>query len=370
MKWKKPKLSIIIGLCLSVLVVASLAITIPLARNYPYRWQTADPEDYGFDAAKLEVTHSIAENMPFLRSLLIVRHGKLVVEWYFNDGAMDTSFHIHSASKTFISALMGIAIDKGIIESLDLKLMDFLPEYQSLSLDPRIYDITLDHLIKMRAGFNFNDSPDDWIPYGESPDRTRYTLELPLLHNPDEDWHYGTPQTHLLSIILTRAANMSTREFADKYLFEPLRITVDLWPQDPQGYYTGGHAMNFTSRELARFGLLYLNNGSFNNKQIIPKQWVLDSIQDYAEGRVDEGMRSSIYEETGYGYQIWIEEYCGYLTYSARGHGGQFILWIPELDLVLILTASGTIFETYPYQYTRIAELLEHNVLASVIPDN
>jgi len=349
-----------------VIVITSLVIILPRLNKNPFEWIEGNPEDYGFDTSKLEVTYTIADNMPFLRSVLVVRHGTLVIEWYFNDGAKNTAFHIHSASKSLMSALIGIAFREGILESLDQKMMDFFPEYNYLNLDPRKYNITLGDLLKMKAGFNFNDTDDEWLQYAGSSDWVKYALELPLLHGPGEDWHYGTPQSNLLSAILTKAAGMSIREFAEQYLFEPLNISIDHWHQDPQGYYTGGHEMYFVPRDMARFGLLYLNNGSFAGEQIIPKEWIQDSIQDYANGRIDEAMGSTFYIDVGYGYQIWLQELYGYNTYSARGHGGQFIFCIPELDLVVVTTATGTVFDTYPYQYTRMIGLVESNILPTV----
>lgn len=365
MIWKTKK-SVILGICLSLIVVTSLSIAIPLVVNNPYKWKVVDPEEYGFDVAKLDLVYTMAEGMPYIRSLLVVRHGKLVVEWYFNDGGRDVSFHIASASKTFTSALIGIAMDQGILQSLDQKMMDFFPEYEYLDLDPRKYNITLKHLITMKAGFDFEENEEHWAPYAQSPDWVEYALSLPLIHNPDEDWHYSTPHTNLLSVILTKTANMSTREFAEEHLFEPLRISPSYWHQDPQGYYTGGHEMYYTSRDLARFGLLYLNNGSFNKKQIISKEWVQESIIDYSDGGV------SLQE--GYGYQIWLQEMGGYNTFSARGYGGQFVFCVPELDIVVVTTASGNAIGVDdpidPFQYTRLLDLIEHNVLGAVISDS
>ncbi|MFW9855987.1 MAG: serine hydrolase domain-containing protein [Candidatus Thorarchaeota archaeon] len=186
----------------------------------------------------------------------------------------------------------------------------------------------------------------------------KYAIELPLLHTPGEDWHYSTLQTNLLSAILTRAANMSTREFAEKHLFTPLQISIRYWPQDPQGYYTGGHEMYFVPRDLARLGFLYLNKGVIDGKEVVPSDWVHESLQDYAEGRVVEGMRSSFYEKVGYGYQWWLQKLVGYETFSARGHGGQFIFCIPKLDAIVVTTASGTVFDTYPNQYGQMIDLV------------
>ncbi|MFW9779514.1 MAG: serine hydrolase domain-containing protein [Candidatus Heimdallarchaeota archaeon] len=343
--------------------VIILIVNLPLpnisgSSEIPYEWPEAEPENYGIDVSPLEATISRGQTMPFLRSILVIRDGVLVVEEYFNDGTRNSPFTLYSASKSFTSALIGIAFREGVFESLDQKLIDFFPEYFTPDLDPRKKNITLRHLLTMRAGFNFNDSADEWIAHVKASDWVQYAIELPLLHTPGEDWHYSTPQTNLLSAVLTRAANMSTREFAEKHLFTPLQISIRHWHQDPQGYYTGGHEMYFVPRDMARLGFLYLNKGVIDGKEIVPSDWVHQSLQDYAGGRVDEGMRSAFYEKTGYGFQWWLQKFVGYETFSARGHGGQFIFCIPELDAVVVTTASGTVFDTYPNQFRQMIDLI------------
>ncbi len=337
-----------------------------------FEWLEGEPEDYGLKWNNLAASYLEAENMPFLRSVLIVRYGTLLAEWYFNDGNRFTAVDTKSASKSFMSALIGIAFREGFLTDLDQKMLDYFPEYVTPELDPRKHDITIRHLLQMKAGFNFNDSAEDWIRYSGSLDWVKYAIELPLSHNPGEDWHYCTPQTNLLSAILTKASNMSTRAFAEQFLFDPLNISIAQWYQDPQGYYTGGHEMYFTSRHLADFGLLYLNNGSFNGTQIVPSEWVQESIQDYSEGRVETdvamtgGEESDFYKGTGYGYQWWLKEMRGFDSFSARGLGGQLIFCFPELDLVIVTTATGSLLHTYPGQFEGILDLIENNILRSV----
>ncbi|MHA2274855.1 MAG: serine hydrolase domain-containing protein [Candidatus Kariarchaeaceae archaeon] len=328
-----------------------------------HSWLEGDPNNFGFNENSVNIEE---EDFPFLRSLLVVRNDSLIMESYFNDASPTTALHIHSASKSFMSALIGIAFDLGILTDLNQQIMDFFPGYTSLDLDPRKYDITIGDLLSMKAGFNFNDTGDEWLLYSRSQDWAKYALELPLLHDPDKGWHYGTPQTNLLSIILTKASNMSTKDFAVENLLNPLGITIEHWYQDPQGYYSGGHEMYFTPRELARFGYLYLNNGSINGTQIISSDWVHESLQDYSNGGVAEGMRSTWYQDVGYGYQWWLQELHGYETFSARGLGGQNIFGVPELDMVIVTTATGTVFDEYPDQYTRMISVVEDHIIPAV----
>ena len=152
-----------------------------------------------------------------------------------------------------------------------------------------------------------------------------------------------------------------------------MNISIAQWYQDPQGYYTGGHEMYFTPRDLARFGLLYLNNGSLVGEQIVPYEWVEASFTDYSDGEIENdvamtnGVRSDFYKDTGYGYQWWTKEMKGYNSFSARGLGGQFIFCFPSLDMVVVTTATGSVFDTYPGQYGGMLDLIEVNILDSII---
>ena len=346
--------------CFLILMIAIPSPSLAYSNYTPYEWPEADPEDYGFTNVERGICYSVAEEMPYLRSVLVIRHGNLLVEWYFNDGTRTAAFHIHSASKSFMSALIGIAFREELLQSLDEKLIDFFPEYFNPSLDPRKQNITIKHLLTMTAGFNFSESTDEWIAYSTSDNWVKYAIELPLMHGPGEDWHYSTVQTNLLSAILTRAADRSTRDFAEEYLFGPLGISISHWHQDPQGYYTGGHEMYFVPRDMARLGYLYLNNGSIDGEQIIPSSWVQDSWFTHSE---------EIYPGVGYGYQWWLEQLVGYDAFAALGLGGQFIYCIPELDLVVVTTATGSILDYNPIQQPAIRQLIGY-ILQSFNPDN
>jgi len=365
---------VVLGITIGLSIIVSSLMVYQFIRivNADYEWLEGEPEDFGFRWNKIAATYLVAERMPYLRSVLILRNNTLLAEWYFNDGARDTAYHIHSASKSFTSALVGIALREGFLTDLDQKMMDYFPEYDIPGLDPRKHDITIRHLLQMQAGFNFNDSNAEWTAYSQSSDWVEYAINLPLVHNPGEGWHYGTPQTNLLSAILTKASGINTRTLAETYLFDPLNITIAQWTQDPQGYYTGGHEMYFTPRDLAQFGLLYLYNGLINGSQIVPSEWVINSTTDYSNGAIEHdvamtgGLESDFYKGTGYGYQWWLKEMRGYRSYSARGLGGQFIFCFPELDMVVVTTATGTVANAYPGQYEGIIDLIEFNILGSL----
>jgi CubicO group peptidase (beta-lactamase class C family) len=310
----------------------------------PDNWNISSPIEQDFNLTRLNEAYMEIENLISLRSILVVRNGFLVVEYYFQ-GYKETSWHVHSVSKSITSALIGIAIKQNFLQGLDQKMLDFFPEYITPELDPRKFNITLKHLITMRAGFNFTENAEDWIAYSTSPNWVEYALNLPLMHDPGERFHYSTPQTNLLSAILTKATAMSTKDFADKFLFEPLNISIQHWHQDPQEYYTGGHEMYFRSRDMARFGYLYLRNGLMEEgNQIVPSEWIEQSLINSLNSTTNnESIRFD-----GYGFGWWLGNIHGYPMYSAIGLGGQLILNIPELNLTIVTTAEASILNEEP----------------------
>ena len=318
-----------------------------------YEWNTASPEDYGVSATQLTNAFLKAEDIPYLFSLLLIRNDALIAERYFNDVNQNDAYHIHSVTKSFTTTLVGIAFQEGFLTNLDQKALNFFPEYVTPDLDPRKHNITIHHLLSMTAGFDFPETTENWIEYSNSPNWVQYVLELPLRHDSGADWSYSTPHMNLLSAILTKATNMSTLAFATEYLFDPLGISVDHWHQDPQGIYTGGHEMYMTPRNMARLGYLYLNHGRIDGKQIIPEEWIETSIQDHSNNSLREWEEATggwiSIKNMNYGYGWWLgttdQNELNYDVYFAQGLGGNFILNIPELDVVIVTTANGTIFD-------------------------
>lgn len=348
---KRSNNLIIPVIILSITLTANL-ILVPILLK-----QSEDPpswtlEDYGFDEDILDKAFAEFSSYSFIRSALVTRYNDTVIEWYFNDGSREAAFHIHSASKSFMSTIFGIAVDKGYFPNLDEAIMNYLPEYTHLPLDPMVYNVTIEHLLEMKAGFNFGENVSDYVAYSQSADWTRFTLELGFQFPPGVSWAYCTPQTNLLSVILTKATGMSTKAFAELYLFDPLNMTISYWQQDPQGYYTGGHEMYYTPRNMTRFGLMCLNYGQYNGNKVVSRNWL-------EQATIDRTFR-------GYGYQWWIEEVFGYHMFYAGGQGGQFIFCIPDLDLVVVTTASGSIFDEYPNQLGMIFSTVKYRIIAAI----
>jgi CubicO group peptidase (beta-lactamase class C family) len=331
----------------------------------PFAWPAASPEQEGMDGAALDEAFRQADALPYAFSLLVVRHGFLVAERYFNGASPQDAHFIHSASKSFTSALVGIALDQGYLPGLDAKLLDYFPEDDSPELDPRKRDITLRHLLSMRAGFDWVETRTSFSPYMNSPDWSRYTIELPLRDAPGERFNYCTPETNLVAVIVARASGMSLRDLAQRFLFGPLGITISYWERDPAGYYTGGHAMCFTPRDMARFGYLYLNGGWIDGQRVIPEEWVRASLTRTGRSGWDWGAL----EDEGYGYLWWLGRLAGHPVFFASGKGGQLIIDVPDLDMVVVTTTNGELWETEWSQIQEMIGLVARNVLPAAHPD-
>ncbi len=330
----------------------------------PYNWEISTPEEERLNPDTLAKAFEKAENLDFLYSLLIIKNGKLVAEKYYNGKTASDPHDVHSVSKSFTSALIGIAIDKRFISSVNKKIMDYFPEYRSLNIDQRIYSITIGHLLTMTGGFDWGESIDYWVEYMTSPDRIKYILELPLRHNPGEDWNYSSVQTDLLSIIVSRASGMTTYDFAEKYLFEPLDITIRGWIQYPGGWYSGGHKMFFAPRDMARFGYLYLNNGKINSERIIAPRWINDSIEPIPEYNSPDDFFN---KDKGYGYCWWLSTIQDHKVYSARGRGGQSIFVIPDSDLIVVTTCEADQeWSSDTIQYFLVTSILAECILPAL----
>ncbi len=294
-------------------------------------FKSSAPEMQGMDSAILEKAPGFLDDTSVL-SILIVRNGSIVYEKYFGS---EGSNNIFSITKSFISSLTGIAIQKGFIHSVDDTVETYLPEYFDELQDKRWKKITIRHLLTMTPGFC--EDLDSWTA---TRDWVKSTFELPLQYEPGEKFQYANSASHLLSVILTEATGMSTKDFADLHLFRPLGIASPQWATDPGGYYTGYANLYLSTRELAKFGWLYQMKGKWNGIQILPEQWVEAStkVQYDFNKETDTGF------ENGYGYKWWISGKTGYHTYSALGYGGQSITVIPDLGLEVVITCMpGTL---------------------------
>lgn len=306
--------------------------------------------------ASLDAAAQAAAALPRLRSLLVSHQRVLVLERYYHGARATQLANIKSASKSVIAALVGIAIAKGHIKSIDQPIADYFPE---LLKDPehRKRAITIADLLTMRAGLE-STSGREYGAWVRSRNWVRYVLAQPLIDEPGTRVEYSTGTSHLLSAILTRATKLSTWQFAQQELARPLGFTLARWPQDPQGIYFGGNDMLMTPRQMVRFGELYENGGRAGDRQLLPREWVEQA--DEAVGRSRWG------SDREYGYGFWIREFAGHKSYYAWGYGGQFIFVIPDLDLVVVTTSRSDVSTERRDHLGAIYDLVERRIVPAL----
>ena len=270
-----------------------------------------------------------ANSLSRLRSLLVSIDGQVVEERYFNGAHPAHWANLKSASKSLLSALVGIALDRGYLHSVHDTIGKFFPEYLNGPDDLAKKTITIEDLLTMRSGLETtsNRNYGQWV---QSSNWVRHVLTRPMVDVPSGRMIYSTGNSHLLSAVLTKATKMSTFDFARRYLADPLGIAIRPWVRDPQGIYFGGNEMNLTPRAMLEIGELYLSRGRVGNKQVLSEAWIRESLEPRTQ---------SWWSGREYGYGWWIDTLGGHQTYYAWGHGGQFIFVVPDLKMVVVATS-------------------------------
>lgn len=334
-----------------------------MQRNYwpTTDWRISDPEALGMDTEKLAKLESIIKSeYSNMNGIVVVKNGLITYERYFNGYGPNDVHHVASVTKSILSALIGIAIDRGFIMNVDQRVLDFFPEHFPKSDDNKKREITIRHLLMMTAPYPFEDWNEPLDKMCMQPDWVHYTLDLLGQKGNIGTFKYSTAGAHLLSAIITRSTGKSAREFANIHLFKPLGMReipdnkmeafgfddlfgkkVKGWVKDPSGNSTGGWGITLHPRDMARFGFLYLNHGIWDSKQIISKKWILEST----------AMNSN-----HYGYLWWLREENDVFAYSALGDGGNVICCIPEKDLVVAIASEFMIHA--PDRWTLIKDLI------------
>lgn len=297
----------------------------------PPAWQRQkdSPQNQGVDPAVLNDVHETFDSFPLLSSV-IVRNGYIVDE-YYKDGYDENSvFVLNSASKSVTSALIGIAVDMGLIESVDVPISTYFP--QVLENGGYWAEITIRHLLTHTSGIDMSDTA-DWYDWRSSANWVQYILDRPVTSRPGTVFNYSTGNTHLLSAILQQASGMTLEEFGKRYLFDPMEMNSASVSADAQGISDGGNGVSMNIYDMAKFGMLYLNGGEWQGSQLVSRDWVTQSTTVQFER--DSG-------SADYGYQWWVRTFGDhdYPAYFAQGHAGQYIFVVPDLQLVIAMTSN------------------------------
>lgn len=301
--------------------------------NAGYLFPISEPAEQQMDTNILAQAKAAAPRLPNLLAYVVVHNGFLVDEYYAEARTPETKHHIRSITKSIMSALVGIALDKGYIESLDTPILHYFPEYTNSERE-RKAQITLKHLLTMTAGFDWDELTldaekeaiiTDWF-FGGKRAALYDAIQRPLTHEPGSTFAYDSPAADLLSVILTRATQQDVQTFARTYLFGPLGITDFDWEVDPAGFYRGSAGLVMRARDVAKLGQLYLQQGQWQQQQLLSPTWVAQSIHPHVV----------LGDGAGYGYLWWISNRDPLHFFSAVGFGGQLLMVAPTRRLVVV----------------------------------
>lgn len=303
-------------------------------------WPLATPECFNMDPSLIDKLGKAVEHSK-VKSCLVLKEGKLVYQYYKSNKIRDNLQRINSCTKSILSILIGIAIDKGPIPSIQTTMEHYFPDFVNNQADPRKKEITLEHLLTMSVGL-------DWPEFGEwnymppmfAQDVVKFVFDRELIHEPGTTMNYNSGCSHVLSAILTKATGMKTSAFAEQFLFKPLGIDKDyLWFEDAKGISYGSDGLRLHPYDMAKFGQLYLQGGLWEGKAIVSEEWIKKSTEPHLV----------TYPYIGhYAFHWWVAPLDDNQTelslnnrmFFAMGRNGQFIVVLPSLQTVAVFTST------------------------------
>lgn len=334
----------------SLTLIITFFLCIDLSAQFvPQPLKTFSPDSAGFKPGFLDAfTKELQDSSKALGAFIVWRKKGVVYEHYFNDADAEFEFNIKSVTKSVVSALTGIALEKKLIPDVNTPVMKFFPEYNKprskvpkrhvLFAEGMAYNdsvrntLTFRHLLTMQPGFDWNDFGQLVSAWIFSSDPIRFVLDLHFSDPPGTKFVYCSPATSVVSAAVAKAAHTDLRSFAQKNLFDPAGITGKRWDVDPLGREMGASESYLTARDLMRFGLLYLNKGKVGKKQIIPETWIAASTAEQA--RLDYW--DILPNANGYGYFWWRRKTNGHQAFFASGAIGQLVVVVPDLEMVIV----------------------------------
>jgi CubicO group peptidase (beta-lactamase class C family) len=321
------------------LLTSWLLFSSPAADEWPTeKWMEATPESQGVDSRALgDAVSAILEKKLPVHSLLVVRHGAIVLDANFYPYSPGTLHDVASVTKSVTSILVGMAIDRGYLGGVTDPALPLLKRPLPSDMDDRKRKITIESLLTMTSGFDCgavgvaHTTEAELAEMRHQPDWIAYALNLPMRFEPNTRFAYCSVNNHLLPAIFTAQTGKKLSEFAREELFRPLGIKQYLWPEDPSGLTFGWGDLHLVSRDMAKIGLLYLRGGKWEERQVVSKQWVRASFEPHTT------MRPGV----GYGYSWWINLERNPHIPEAEGRGGQRISVLPDKDVVVVFTSGG-----------------------------
>ena len=273
---------------------------------------------------------TIKSSYPHIFTTTIQMSEKLVFE-YYKRGHKNKIRTTRSITKSVLSTLYGIALQRGYFTNLDEKVISYFPEYKSSKLDSNIGKVSIRHLLSMTSGIDCSDRQ----PKGffKSKNWIQFYIERPIKHEPGAKFSYSSASSHLLSALLYKITSLNVYDFAKANLFGPLGISESKWAYDQQGHYHGGFGLDLSASSITKLGQLYLNGGKVSNIRLLPEEYILEATSQQAAGGFPENDK--------YGYHWWLGSTRSTNYYYAAGLGGQYLFIVPDHDLLVTITSDS-----------------------------
>lgn len=322
-------------------------------------------EKHNIDEAQLKTAFEAFRQVAGAISMIVARDGEIIAEEFtnFNDYGPDNTKNVMSVTKSFTGVLVGLALDKGYIKSINDPISKYLAGIVTFPDEVKA-NITIEQLLKMSFGHAWNGTGPDslYSTYIAMPDHLQYIIDLPFVAQPGTVFNYSDGASHLLSVIITQATGENTLDFAKSNLFDPLEISDFLWTKDDRGYPNGACDLQLRPRDMVKFGNLILNHGRYNGIQVVPESWI------NAMTTTKISTNDTIPYGPEYGYQIWIGNAYGRKHIFAMGWGGQFIFIVPDQNLIVTATCwtQGLDWTQAGNHWTDIINIIVGQVLPAV----
>ena len=302
-------------LATGALLCAPLASAQQTTHPWPTRgWAVSSPEEQGMSSERLARLVEFG-GLNDMDSVLVTRHGRIVLEATYAPFRAGVKHHVYSATKSVTSTLVGMALGDGLLDSTDRRVVDFFPGRTIANLDDAKKAITVQQLLDMTSGLAWQEgltgAIDSPMAMARSPDWQQFVLDQPMATAPGTRFYYSSGNSHLLSAILSKVTGRSANDYAREKLFGPLGIDDVQWQADPQGLSVGGWGLHLQPRDMAKIGYLWLRDGLWEGRQILPAAW----IEGVRQADVD--MRESWASDLRYGRQFWA------MPLARRLHGGR-----------------------------------------------
>jgi CubicO group peptidase (beta-lactamase class C family) len=319
------------------------------------------PSNLDVDDGQLDQAYAHARQLGSLRSLLVIVNGSKVREEYFGGSGPDSAYDVRSVTKSIVSLLIGLAVEQGFVRSEEQSIGAFLSTVVD-TIESDKASLTIRHLLTMSSGLDWQESGGAVTEYNAwtgSPDQIKYVLDKAFVAQPGQLFNYNSGTSHLLSVIVMHSSGMSTADFAYKYLFEPIGIGRHGWLVDKQGFNYGSAGIRLRADDMVKIGNLVANRGVYEGQQIVSSEWIARSTQFQIT------TNNAIPYGSGYGYCWWIGQVEGRDFAMAMGWGGQFIVVVPSLSLVVTATNEwrGIHTSTASVQWDRTLSLIMTQIL-------